>query len=192
MLRREVDRWFVEEVLPLEAILLTYLRKNWRNRSEIADLRQEVYARVYRSADQELPRNAKAFLMMTARNLMIDRARRAQVVSIDAVADLESIPSISETPSVEEIVSSRQELRVLQAALEELPPRCREIVRMRKIEGKSQRQVAMDLNLAESTVEKQVAKGVSRLADALYGVGGPYEAEARRKSAKQGEGRRER
>ena len=192
MPRSEVDRWFMEEVLPLEAILLAYLRKNWRNVSEVADLRQEVYARVYRSADRELPQNTKAFLMMTARNLMIDRARRAQVVSIDAVADLESIPSIDDAPSIEEIVSSRQELRVLNAALEQLPPRCREIVRMRKIEGKSQRQVALDLNLSEGTVEKQVAKGISRLADALYGDGAPYEDEARRKGAKYRGGRRER
>ena len=39
--------WFGCEVLPLEASLMQYLEHNWRNASDIADLRQEVYVRLY-------------------------------------------------------------------------------------------------------------------------------------------------
>ena len=45
-----LDRWFVEEVLPLEPALMRMLRRHWRRADDIADLRQEVYTRVYESA----------------------------------------------------------------------------------------------------------------------------------------------
>ena len=40
----ELNDWFLQEVLPLEGLLEAYLRRNWRDADEIADLRQEVYA----------------------------------------------------------------------------------------------------------------------------------------------------
>ncbi|WP_395407106.1 hypothetical protein ACHMW6_10920 [Pseudoduganella sp. UC29_106] len=51
----DLSAWFVEQVLPLEGVLERYLRRNWRDASEIADLRQEVYARVYDGCAQRRP-----------------------------------------------------------------------------------------------------------------------------------------
>ena len=50
MTASEVEVWFVREVLPLEAILMRYLRHNWRDRGDIEDLRQEIYVRVCEAA----------------------------------------------------------------------------------------------------------------------------------------------
>jgi RNA polymerase sigma factor (sigma-70 family) len=178
MPHRDIDDWFVEEVLILEAALVGFLRRNWRGEADILDFRQETYARVYESAQKQRPVYAKAFVFMTARNLMIDRARRAQVVSMETIADFETLPVLESEPDAEERLSSRQELKALQKALDLLPSRCREIVVMRKIEGRSQRDVAKTLGISESTVEKQVSKGVQKLANVLYGEGGAYEGDA--------------
>ena len=62
-------------VPPLEAALMQFLHHNWRNKSEIADLRQDVYERVCEAALRQRPNNTKAFLFTTARNLLIDRVR---------------------------------------------------------------------------------------------------------------------
>ena len=51
-----VRDWFIREVLPLEAILMRFLRQNLRNPADIADLRQEVYVRVYEAARKKIPR----------------------------------------------------------------------------------------------------------------------------------------
>ena len=69
MAASEVVEWFVREVLPLEAILMHFLRHNWRDQSDIEDLRQEVYVRVCEAAQKQLPEQAKPFVLMTARNL---------------------------------------------------------------------------------------------------------------------------
>lgn len=170
----ELDAWFVREVLPLEAVLTRFLCRNWRNKSEIPDLRQEVYVRVFEAARTSgLPRQIKPFVFSAARNLLIDHVRRARIVSIESVADLEASVVSTGEGNPEWAAIRRDDLRTLRAALAQLPPRCREVVAMRKIEGLAQRDVARRLGIAESTVEKQVAKGVRLLAHILYGADEP-------------------
>jgi RNA polymerase sigma factor (sigma-70 family) len=163
------DAWFVREVLPHEGALMRFLRRNWRDAEEAADLRQEVYARVYEAAGRAGPRQVKPFLFMTARNLLIDKARRARIVSIETVSDLETLNVANEDVAADETVIARQELRRLQVEIDRLPTRCREVVLLRKVEGLSQREVARRMGIAEDTVERQVANGVKALADALFG-----------------------
>lgn len=173
------NAWFVEQVLPHEAALERYLRRNWRDPDEVPDLRQEVYARVYDSCDMaRLPDSALAFVLATARNLLIDRARRAQVVSIETFADMEALAPALDELSPERHASARSELRRLQDALTLLPPRCRAVVELRKIEGLSQREVASRLGITEDTVERQVSKGIRLLAAALQAAGAPAPAGA--------------
>ena len=94
----EVEAWFVREVLPLEAMLMQYLRHNWRDPGEVEDLRQEVYIRVCQAAKKEIPHPAKAFVFTTARNLLIDRARKSNVVPIEAVSDLDALGIAVDAP----------------------------------------------------------------------------------------------
>ena len=183
----DLDDWFMRDVLPVEPILMRYLRHNWRDASEWADLRQEVYARVYEAARAGLPEKTAPFVLATARNLLIDRARKSQVVSIEAYAELEDLASDELTP--ERHASGRMELGVLVEALEALPPRCREVVVLRKVDGLSQREVAAEMGIAEDTVEKQIAKGMRALADALFARGiGAGIVKLERKLRKQGTG----
>ncbi|MCU1386496.1 MAG: sigma-70 family polymerase sigma factor, partial [Acidobacteria bacterium] len=167
-------------VLPLEPMLTRFLRRNWRNDAEISDLRQEAYARFYESARRERPLQIKPFLFQIARNLMIDRLRKQSVVSLETMADFDWLNVSDDKPSSEAYVAARQELRLLQAALDDLPPRCRQVVLMRKIEGLSQKEVASKMGVTIETVENQVAKGMRLLAQALGGRRGAVTAEARR------------
>ncbi|WP_295991890.1 sigma-70 family RNA polymerase sigma factor [Rugamonas sp.] len=163
----DLDHWFVLEVLPLEAALQRYLRRHCRESEDVADLRQEVYVRLYEAARRQRPDLVKPFVFATARNLLIDRARRAQIVSIEAIADLDLLDMSADELTPERHVGGNQELQLLQAALEDLPTRCREVVQLRKIDGLSQREVARHMGITEGTVEKQIAKGMRSLADAM-------------------------
>ncbi len=172
MASAELDEWFVREVLPLEAALLRFLRRNRREADDVVDLRQEVYVRVYEAAARQgAPGLVKPFVFAIARNLLIDLARRAQVVSIDTYAELDALDLPGDELTPERHASGRQELRLLQLALDELPPRCREVVQLRKIDDLPQREVAAHLGITEDTVERQVSKGMRALADALLACG---------------------
>jgi RNA polymerase sigma factor (sigma-70 family) len=164
-----VDSWFVAEVLPLEAMLMQYLHHNWRNKADVEDLLQDVYVRVYEAALKEIPHQPKSFVFTTARNLLINRARKEQVVSIEAVADLEGLSVALDAPGADRTVIARDELRRLQSAIEKLPPRCREVVVLRRIEGIPRREIAARMGITEDTVAEYLANGMNTLADILYG-----------------------
>ena len=180
MAERSIDDWFMQDVLPLEPMLTRFLQRNWRNEAEISDLRQEAYARVYEAASRGLPLQTKPFLFQTARNLMIDRLRKQNVVSLETMAEFDWLNVSDDKPSSEAYVAARQELRLLQAALDDLPPRCRQIVVLRKVEGLSQKEVARKMGVAVDTVENQVAKGMRLLAQAMSGRRGAVTSEAKR------------
>jgi RNA polymerase sigma-70 factor (ECF subfamily) len=175
-----IEDWFVREVLPLEPMLTRFLQRNWRNEAEISDLRQEAYARVYDAARRERPAQVKPFLFQVARNLIIDRLRKQSVVSLESMADFDWLNVSDEKPSSEAYVAARQELRLLQAALDSLPPRCRQVVLLRKVEGIPQKEVAARMGVTTETVENQVAKGMRLLAQALGSRRGAVTSQSRR------------
>lgn len=178
--RQSVDHWFVTEVLPLEQALMRFLRRNWRDHGEIADLRQEIYVRVYEAARRERPYPVKPFLFVTGRNLMIDRLRQRNVVKIETMDEIAWLDVSDAEPGPEQRVAARQELRRMQAALDELPPRCREVIVLRRVHGFSQREVAAKMGIKEETVENQVVKGMRILAAATSDKRGSLIAGARR------------
>lgn len=164
-----VKAWFVREVLPLEAALMQFLRRSGRSEADIADLRQEVYLRVCQQAEKEIPHPVKPLVFTIARNLMIDQVRRGQVIPIESVADLEAINVAGDTPGPDRTLMAREELLLLRAALEKLPPRCREALILRRIEGLSRREIAERMGISEHTVSEHINVGVRALANALYG-----------------------
>lgn len=175
-----VKAWFCRDVLPLEAALTRYIRSNWRNESDVADLRQEIYARAITGARNGLPLQTKAFVFTIARNHLINSARHARVISLEHVADLEGSAILAEEVTPERHLVAREELKRLQAGLERLPPRCREVIQLRRIEGLSAQEVATRLKVDRHTVNQQVVHGMRALANFLLGGDGKI----RRPSAK--------
>jgi RNA polymerase sigma factor (sigma-70 family) len=150
-----------------------YLNRVWPRREEVHDLRQETYVRVYEAAARAYPSSPKSFLFTTARNLMVDWIRRSRIVSIEAVGSFEAIGDsaasnvLIDEMSPERRVGAREELKRLAQAFDSLPPRCREVVWLRRVEELSQKEVAQRLGISERTVESQILKGMRYLADAF-------------------------
>jgi RNA polymerase sigma factor (sigma-70 family) len=164
-----LDEWFAVEILPHEAALMRYLTRAWRNQSEITDVRQEVYARVFQSALKRLPECPKSFLFATARNLLTDRVRRERVVSIDYTQEVESLNVLVDEISPERRLSARQELRRLSEALDKLSDNCRSVIWLRRVEGLSQREAAERLDMNVGAVEGYLSRGMRTLAKAVFG-----------------------
>lgn len=168
-----LNTWFAREILPHEASLVRYLARIWPNRDEVADLRQDIYVKVYEAAEAhyrmkgETPAVARSFLFTIARNLIIDRVRRSRVVSIQAIGDSELLNVLVDEVSPERRLTSHQELKQLAEAFAALPEKCRDVVWLRKVAELPQSEVARRLGISVRTVEGQVQKGVSRLARAM-------------------------
>ncbi|MBD3835339.1 MAG: sigma-70 family RNA polymerase sigma factor [Brevundimonas sp.] len=181
----ELNRWFCHVVLPHEPVLMRFIHRNWPAGADIVDIRQDVYERVLTAAQHHgLPSQPRAYLLTTARNLMINRARRAKIVSFDLISDLESADWEDLTVEPHRHLAAREDLRRAHDGLERLPPRCREVVRLRKLEGLSTRDVAERLRVSHHTVERQLTLGMRALTDFMLGGEGRIErgAPARRKT----------
>jgi RNA polymerase sigma factor (sigma-70 family) len=163
-----LNEWFVREVLPHERSLARYLGRVWRNRSEVDDLIQEVYVRVYEAAGKARPTAVKSFLFTTARNLVADRIRRGRVVSIEAVGDSEVLNVSMDELTPERRLDARQELKLLARAFARLSPRCREVVWLRRVDELTQKEVALRLGISDRTVETYLMRGMQVVADVLY------------------------
>jgi RNA polymerase sigma-70 factor (ECF subfamily) len=165
----ELRAWFFREIFPLEAALTRFIRRNWRNEGDVADLRQDIYTKVYTAAQRQLPIQARAFLFTTARNHLINTAKRAKIVSFDLVADLEASFPEAMSADLDRQLTARDELRRVQAGLERLPARCRQVMTLRRVEGLSTKEVAAHLNISVSTVEQQMVHGLRALTDYMMG-----------------------
>ncbi len=167
-----VSAWFIREIVPLEANLMHYLQHNWRNPSDIPDLRQEVYARVLEAARERIPDNPKHFLLVCARNLLIDLVRREQVVPVVAFDDLDKLGIASGEPGPDRLVIERDDLRRLEAALEQLPARTREAITLAFFEGLSRTEIAKRMGVTQPAASQFVAKGALTLGHILFGARG--------------------
>jgi RNA polymerase sigma factor (sigma-70 family) len=164
-----IDEWFVREILCHEAALTRFIRRAWPNRDDVEDLCHETYLRVFEAAAGARPHSARFFLFATARHLMIDRARRSRIVSMDLVEDLDALNVLIDEVSPERQLSARQQLQELSAAFNALPDKCREVVWLQRVEGLSQKEIGARLNITVGTVQKHALKGIRLLAERFHG-----------------------
>jgi len=166
----DLHAWFLREVLPLEAALTQFLGHHCRGRAGVADLLQEVYVRVYEAARKQLPETTKSFVFTTAHNLLVDRVRREKIIPIEAVENLEALGIAAEEPGPEAQTEARDELRRLQAALEQIAPRAREAFVLHHADGLKPSEIAARMNISVKTVSYHLNEAVQTLTDILYGT----------------------
>lgn len=160
----EQARWFAEEIQPHEPSLRSYLRAHFPLLPDVDDVVQESYARLIRARAAGRIAHARAFLFTTARNAALDFFRRRKIVSFEPVGDLSVLSVISDEPDAAETVNRRQELELLAQAIRELPDRCREVLTLRLVYGRSHKEIGADLGISEFTVRAHLARGMQRCA----------------------------
>ena len=152
--------WIAENILPYEQELRRWLR-NFSG-IEADDIVQESYA-ILMDGETGHIQSPQAYLFTVARRLILQHHRRAKIISIVALAEIDASGINQDEPSIEEVVGARQDLARLHSMLASLPERCRDVLLLRKIEGWSQRKVASHLRISENVVEKQLARALRLL-----------------------------
>ncbi len=159
------EKWFAEDVHPHDSLLRSYLRGRFPKVRDIDDVVQESYLRIWKARALHPIDSAKAFLFRIARNLALDTVRRGRNSPIDSVTDLAGLFVIEDKPDAASVATRQQEIEMLVEAIATLPPRCREIFILRKLQGVSQKDIASRLGLSEQTVQVQAARGLRRVAE---------------------------
>jgi len=126
----------------------------------------DAYLRVGPTVDRQAAENPEALLYTTARHLAFNRIKRQRNAPF-APGSLEPERTESAEPGVVQQVMARQELEQLEQAIAQLPPGCRSVLLLRKVELLSHRDIAERLGIAVSTVEKQHARALRLLRERL-------------------------
>ena len=135
---------------------------------EALDIIQDAFIAAHgalRSYDRDRP--MRAWLSRIAINKARDWRRRRTVRRlISAVLPLSDADRASDdAPSSETVVSARQELAEVEAAIAALPSNLREALVLRTIEGLSQAEAAETLGVSEKTVETRLYRARLKLAE---------------------------
>ncbi|MBN9320343.1 MAG: RNA polymerase subunit sigma-24 [Caulobacterales bacterium 68-7] len=165
--RREIVAWVGAQVLPHEADVRAWLRRKGAAPDEVDDVVQETYCRLAALPRVDHIANGRAYFFQSARNVAAERARRARVVRLDWLTEIELERIVDSEPIADRVLAGRQELRRIERLIEALPERCKEIFRLRRIQGISQKEIAQRLNVTENVVETQATRGLQLILAAL-------------------------
>lgn len=167
------------------APLRRHLSRLLGNGAEAEDIAHDAYLRVYRAEQEQqlVAREPEALLYTTARRLAFNRIKRHRIAPISRTAQAPE-DKASASPDVVQQVIARQEWQRLEQALADLPAGCRAVLLLRKIELLSHREIARQLGISVSTVEKQHARALRLLRAAMAAEDAPrVPAAATRESA---------
>ena len=165
--RAKLD-WFKQYILPHEGALRARLRRVLPAGHDCDDLVSETLIRAFTTKDFERITHGRSYLFQIVRNLLIDEARRAKIVSFEFLADLDLLQV---DDSAERVLQARDELRRLQAIIDTLPTQCRRAFILRRVMGKSVGEIAEEMGLSVSTVDKHLAKAAVRVMQAVAQFG---------------------
>lgn len=181
-----LETWFCQEVLPLERALTEFIRRNWRISDDVIDLRHDIYELAIAGARAALPHQTKAYVFTVARNHLINKAKRAKIVSFELVSDMETFDRAIDIDAAERHLIARDSLRRARAGIDVLSPRVRQIVLLRKVDGLNTKETAERLGIGRDAVERQLVMGMKALADFMLGGSGKIVRQKMRKRDKAG------
>jgi RNA polymerase sigma-70 factor (ECF subfamily) len=156
--------------------LTRYIQARGFTREDAEDIVQDLYFRLDSHVGGPVD-NPQAYFYRMAHNLLLDRKRSTQRrIRRDEEWTAGGTGMISETddrPSAEDTLIARQRLAAIGAALGTLPERTRDIFRRFRIDEQTQKDIAADIGITKSAVEKHLYRAYRVVAAARAALDDP-------------------
>lgn len=133
------------------------------NGRDAEDVVHETFTRLLAAGTAAVIENPMALLRTIAVNIVRDGLRSERFRRTQTQGLTEPILQAASEPDPEESASARQRLRLIRLAIDDLPPRCREVFLLHKMQGKSHSEVAAALGISRNMVEKHVIRAYAHL-----------------------------
>jgi RNA polymerase sigma-70 factor (ECF subfamily) len=151
------------------ALVFKTARQVLNSRAEAEDASQEVFVRLWKTADRFDPRRARlvTWVMLIARRYLIDRLRRkvARPETLGFEAETESTFLGAEQGHAP--VLPQEANGALRARIQELPALQREVIERTYLHGFTLREVSEQLNAPLGTVKSALSRGLARLRERM-------------------------
>lgn len=158
-------------MLPHESDVRNWLRRRLPSAAAVDDIVQEAYCRLAALESVSHIASGRAYFFRSVANIVVEQLRRAKVVHIDSMAEIEELDVMDDAPLPDRIVSGRRDLALVGKLIDGLPDRCRRVFELRRVHGLPQRTVAEQLGVSENVVEQQTIRGLKLILKALAEAG---------------------
>jgi len=139
--------------------LFGFALKYFKNETDSEELVQEVFVKVWENRQTlKSDLSFKSYLFTIALN-QIRKHFNKKATSLRYLENLQNEPEFLETQAINEdnYESALQQINLI---IEQMPPRRREIFTKSKMEGKSSKEIAAELNISAGTVDNQVSEAL--------------------------------
>lgn len=167
--RKGDERAFEELVRRYQRQVANVIYLTLGSRTEVDDLTQEVFLRVYRSLSRvEVKTSLFSWIYRIAVNIAIDELRRRKIkrtLSLDFFSEssLEREKSIEDPNEPSEKVLSEEKKQKVVEAIKKLTPAHRAALVLREYEGLSYREIAQTLDITEQAVKSRIFRSREEL-----------------------------
>jgi RNA polymerase sigma factor (sigma-70 family) len=148
------------------APLRAFLVRQTRSTHDAEDLAQEVFLRMWRMGAGSEVRHQRALVYKTANNLLKDRSRRfytRMMHNAVPAVDVELVDCATEPSG---LLESAQTLAAFNTTLAGMRPATRQAFLMYRVEVRSQSQIAAEMRISVSMVEKHISYAMAALREA--------------------------
>lgn len=150
------------------AVLLAYACK-YVLRETAEDIVQDVFVQIHRkSTSLHITTNIKSYLFRSIHNSCLDYIKHQAVhqryvnAALPALTEAELDYFNPDGPRQSLLEQDNLEASVWQA-IEELPPKCREVVKLRYLQGLKTGEISAAMGISSRTVETQLYKAIKQL-----------------------------
>ncbi len=131
------------------------------------DVTQSLWLRIQRIGDDPPIAQKRAYLFRLATNLAVDHLRRDR--SDNDLFQRGAVPDdvADQAPLADKALLDRETLDRLRDSIDELSPRCRDILYLRRIEGLSASAIASRLGISRQMVTRYIGQAMAHCLDRL-------------------------
>lgn len=141
--------------------LIRFLRQRLRVKEDAADIAQEAYIRMMQYEGSQKIHSPSSMLFRIAINVANDlcRAEASRQVSDQISIDGMELPS--QQPSADREIAASQDLEILYEAIENLPPKCRQVFLLSRAQRMTYPQIAAHCGISVKMVEKHISHALA-------------------------------
>ena len=150
--------------LSYEASIKRYLTRFLYRSEDVDEVAQETFLMAYDAERKRAINSPKAYLFQVAKSIALRELTRKSAKMTDYLEDalVKDDCLLGGNDSLEDEIMAQQKLKAYCGAIASMPMQCRKVFLMRKLQGKSHREIAEALSVSTSAVEKHIANGVKK------------------------------
>jgi RNA polymerase sigma factor (sigma-70 family) len=159
--KNKVISGIYESFLESESAIKRFLRRFLYKSEDIEEIAQETFLRAYKATQGREIDSPKAYLFQVARSLAYGELSRKSRKLTDYLEEAVETDA-QHSDQLEDEYAAQQKISLYFEAIAELPPQCRRVFLMRKVQAMPYKSIAQQLEISVSAVEQHIALGSRR------------------------------